>query len=250
MYKPWLWLQLSISCFPDSADVLQVNFPGERQPRLALQNCLILGDVGEERGTWATEGLYESGEVERNGAMEKKTEWRAWTTRVRREEHCSLWAWYPKVSCWRQRLVRPHPVSEGQRGQCWTSVQLKPRLRMLSEESKQKLTQPTCWNMAGYHWLEWNFTPAEAYSSRGPIFGKINTNVCLHPERSYSREIRQEKVNISNSIDQDASWPLVWSAHFPIFALLKGKLEYSFAIFVNGLACSSLRFSVSALQTR
>lgn len=51
-----------------------------------------------------------------------------------------------------------------------------------SKEWKQKITQPTCWNMAGYHWLEWNFTSAEVYSSHGTIFGKINMSVCLYPE--------------------------------------------------------------------
>lgn len=132
-------------------------------------------------GTWATEDPGESGDVERNGAMKMKTGCRAWTTTVKRVGHCSLWAWHP-VSCWRQGLARLHPVPEGQCGQCWTSVQLKPCLSMSSKDSKQKLTQPTCWNMAGYHWLEWNFTPAEAYSSHDPIFRKINTNICLHPE--------------------------------------------------------------------
>lgn len=58
----------------------------------------------------------------------------------------------------------------------------KSLLRDVIKDWKHKLTQPTCWNMAGYHWLEWNFTPAEAYSSHDPIFEKINMNVCLHPQ--------------------------------------------------------------------
>lgn len=181
MYKPCLWLQLNISYLSDSADVLQLNFPGERQPRLGLQNCLVLVEIGEERGMWVTEGLYKSGDVERNEAKKKKTEGHG----------PQEWGELDTAPC---ELGIPNSPARGMRTGVRTpcvwrvvwavlnSVQLKPCLRMSSKESKQKPTQPTCWNMAGYHWLEWNFTPAEAYSGHDPIFGKINMNVSLHPK--------------------------------------------------------------------
>lgn len=64
-------------CF---ADLLQLDFSGERQPRLTLQSWMVLGY--KERGTWATERPYVSGETEGKELWKRKLDEGHGPTRV------------------------------------------------------------------------------------------------------------------------------------------------------------------------
>lgn len=56
--------ELSISCLSASAEVPQLDFSGERQSRLVLQNGMVLGCKGREKGHMSDWNLYESEETE------------------------------------------------------------------------------------------------------------------------------------------------------------------------------------------